>query len=370
MIGTKRIAAALGLVASLACGAAAQAAEDWQAGAGADWQKILAAARQEGKVVLASEVGATAAPLAAAFLRDTGITLEVLTGGVSEVSARMQREAEAGNPTLDVAIGGGGELITLYPRGLLNPIKPQLLLPGVADGKNWRAGHLKWMDTEGQYMLQTTEYVSARPAVNTDLVDPKAIRSWQDLLKPEYKGKIASFDPRPAGPGQALASYLVHTLGPEYLKSLYVGQAVAYTRDGRQLVEWAVRGTYAIILASVQGDVERFRNQGVQNIAPLDLLDGAGAVLGGFSIVKQIKNVPHPNAATVFINWFASRPGQEIYSRATLEPSRRIDAMVDVVPDYVVPRPGVQYLDTYDEPFYSKIRPGLRTVIIETLGGR
>jgi ABC-type Fe3+ transport system substrate-binding protein len=206
--------------------------------------------------------------------------------------------------------------------------------------------------------------------VNSTLVDPKSVASWNDFLKPEYKGKIASYDPRPAGAGQALAGYLVHTFGMDYLKKLYFGQDVITTRDGRQLVEWGVRGAYSIILASIPVDIERFRAREGSSIAPLDLLDGPGLLTGGFSIVKQLKDVPHPNAATVFINWFASRPGQEAYASATLEPSRRSDVTIDAIPAYVIPKPGLAYLDQFTEDFYVRIRPQLQKDVVEAFGGR
>ena len=73
--------------------------------------------------------------------------------------------------------------------GLLEPIAPQLLLPGVAPA-NFRGGTLKWMDTSSQYLLQGAEYVFGWLLVNKDKVDPSSIKSWRDLLDPKYCGKI------------------------------------------------------------------------------------------------------------------------------------------------------------------------------------
>jgi spermidine/putrescine-binding protein len=154
------------------------------------------------------------------------------------------------------------------------------------------------------------------------------------------------------------------------VKQLYSGQAVTYTRDGRQLVEWAVRGTHPIALAAVQTNIEYFRKEGFKNIAALAMADGPGNVLGGFGVLKQAKGVPHPNAAQVFINWYASKPGQEVYSKVMLEPSRRTDVKVAEVPGYVIPVPGIKYLDAYDPEFYVKTRPKIQKQVIEALGGR
>ncbi len=343
------------------------AAGDWQAGAPADWQRLLAAAKQEGKVVVSGHP-ALARPLSKAFTRDTGIRLEYLGGELNELSTRLAREAKAGNVTVDVALGGGTEIRTLRD-GLLNPIKPQLLLPSVLDSRNWRDGKMKWMDSNGAYLMKGSAYVSGFPVVNTDIIKPGSITSWKDLLKPEYKGKIASYDPRGSGPGQGSAAYLADTFGIEFVKALYLGQKVTYTKDGRQLAEWAARGAYPIILGSVQTGIRLFVAQGIR-LQPISLKDGPGYLTSGFSVLKQPKGVPHPHAATVFINWYASKPGQEVYSRTMMEASTRADIEVEEVPEHVIPKPGVKYLNTYEEVWYTNIRPKIAKQIIEALGGR
>jgi len=98
--------------------------------------------------------------------------------------------------------------------------------------------------------------------------------------------------------------------------------------------------------------------------------DGPGTLLGGSSLVVEAKGVPHPNAATVFLNWYLSRPGQEIYSTVWGIPSRRADVKVSTVPAYTIPQPGVTYLDQYREDWYLNVRPKLQQDIVAALGGR
>ncbi len=38
-----------------------------------------------------------------------------------------------------------------------------------------------------------------------------------------------------------------------------------------------------------------------------------------------LKKAPHPNAAKVLINWLLSREGQEVFSNAMGQPTRRLD---------------------------------------------
>ncbi|HXQ51916.1 MAG TPA: hypothetical protein VN802_12530 [Stellaceae bacterium] len=69
----------LGLLAAIAAtmGGWSASAQDWQEGAGPDWQRILADAKKEGSVVVTGPAE-LADPIAAGFLRDTGIKVEFL----------------------------------------------------------------------------------------------------------------------------------------------------------------------------------------------------------------------------------------------------------------------------------------------------
>lgn len=40
----------------------------------------------------------------------------------------------------------------------------------------------------------------------------------------------------------------------------------------------------------------------------------------------MIKNAPHPNAATLLINWLLSKDGQTAFTRASGQPTRGLDA--------------------------------------------
>ena len=95
--------------------------------------------------------------------------------------------------------------------------------------------------------------------------------------------------------------------------------------------------------------------------------DGIPAILSGTGVVKIVKEAPHPNAA-VFVNWYASRRAQEIYSNLALEPTRRTDVDLSGVPDYVKPRPGVPYRDQYDEDYYLNTSPRMLKQIEDIVG--
>src|SRR5262249_15188662 len=162
-------------------------------------------------------------------------------------------------------------------------------------------------------------------------VSPSSINTWKDLLRPEYKGRIASHDPRRAGSSGTTVGYLYALFGEQYLKDLYVGQEPTFATDYRQLAEWVARGTYPIGLSLVVTAIEPLRAEGL----PLERVypeDGPGALTGGTSVVMKVKDSPNPNAAAVFLNWFASREAQAMYEREIGEMSLRTDVPHDVAP--------------------------------------
>ena len=361
----RALAAALALALALALPARG---EDWQAGGGEKWAEVLAAAQREGHVVVMGRPD-LAKPYAEGFQRDTGITLDYLGGEGREQVSRLARELRAGAVTIDLLFGGATTLAMAH-QGQLADLPTQLLLPGVTEGRNWVDGHLKWMDKTQRYMVIASEYIHGWPVLNSDRVQPGMVTRWQDLLKPEFKGKIAAFDPRSGGPGQAAASYLADRFGIDYIKKLYVGQEVTLAAHSRQVLDWVARGVDLVGLGTLPTDIEQFRRNGVTNLAVGRMSDGPGALLGGSAIICEPKGAPHPAAATVFLNWFLSQPGQAIFAHVWQVPSRRTDVRDASIPDYVIPKPGVAYLDQYEEDWYENVRPKVAQAITEALGGQ
>jgi ABC-type Fe3+ transport system substrate-binding protein len=130
-----------------------------------------------------------------------------------------------------------------------------------------------------------------------------------------------------------------------------------------------VRGIYPVALGTTVVDVEQFLKSGMKNIEPLAMADGAGIVLGAISVVSQPKGGPHPNAAAVFLNWYASKPGQEAYVAGKRTPSRRTDVAPPDIPAVYLPRTGVAYPDQYTEDYFFETVPKFRKALIDAFGG-
>lgn len=342
-----------------------EAQDSWQK----RWAGVLAAAKEEGSVVVAASPSLqTRLEMEPAFLKLFGVRLTYLALGGAEATARVEREAAAGRLSIDVLLSGNTELYNLFPAGRLESVKDKLILPDALDSAKWRENRLKFNDPEERYLLQTMEYILPDLFINTSIVKKGEISSWKDLLKPQYAGKLASFDPRPGGQGQAVAAYLLNLYGPDFIKQLYVGQKIAYTGDRRQLGEWIARGVYPIGLAVATREIEEWKKLGI-SIERVFSRDGPGGVTGGSGVIKILKNAPHPSAAVVFLNWFLTREPQEIFQRTNAMVSRRRDVSLQGVPDYVVPVEGVKYVDTYSYS-YMEYYPKAQKMLEQLLGGR
>jgi ABC-type Fe3+ transport system substrate-binding protein len=329
------------------------------------WAELQKKAKEEGQLVLSGPpFPGLRTALSAAFNAHYGIELNYLGMNAGEIITRVDTESKTGKVNIDANLGGTSTCWAMSPRGEIENMNGKLIDPGILRPELWKSGKLKLNDAgpatdlpaDFKCSLQTAEWVMTDLFANTSIVKPGEIVSWKDLLKPQYKGKIAAFDPRRSGPGQTPVGYLAALFGNDFLTQLYVGQEVKLTADNRQLAEWVARGEYPIGIGLVQFAVEIYRKQGLP-IARIFPEDGRGSLTGGFSVVMLIKNAPHPNAAQLFVNWFASKEAQTIYEAQMMETSLRTDIVGTDVPDYVRPKNGVAYpVDDYSYNHYSKIR--------------
>jgi len=331
----------------------------------AAWAELQKKAKEEGEVVLnGPPFPGLQNALSAAFTKRFGIELKYIGQNPGELITRVDTETKAGKVSIDAELGGTSTCWAMSPRGEIENMNGKLIDPDILKPGIWRNGGPKLnpagpspnLPADFRCSFQTAEWVMTDLFANTSIIKPGEITSWKDLLKPQYKGKIAAYDPRRSGPGQTPVGYLAALFGHDYLKALYVGQDVKLTADNRQLAEWVARGEYPIGIALVQFAVETFRRQGLP-IARVFPKDGQGSVTGGFSVIMLIKNGPHPHAAQLLANWFGTAEAQTIYETQMMETSLRTDIKGTNVPDYVRPKPDVAYpVDDYSFEHYSKIR--------------
>src|SRR5262249_8049681 len=132
-----------------------QAAESklaWQV----NWEKIVAAARKEGEVRLWGDQEITHPDIVAAFTKEYPFIKPVtVSGRVGELMPRIIAERRAGKYLADLYSGGlgGRSFFDLLKTGVLDPIKPLLLLPDVVDGSKWLNGEHYYADSEQQFVF-------------------------------------------------------------------------------------------------------------------------------------------------------------------------------------------------------------------------
>jgi putative spermidine/putrescine transport system substrate-binding protein len=369
ILGCMALAACGGTQASSAPAAASPGAQTGKppAGGGADWDALVAAAKKEGKVTLTVGAGGGAQArqvLTPAFKEDFGIDLEVLVSPSTQMVSRLKLEQSSGSTTMDVAIGGSDTMyLTLYGEKLIDPMGPKLINPDVLNGSNWFSGKPWFMDPEGQYILRLSNGVTGQTAINTSMVNIADMTSINDLLKPQYKGKMAGFDPTINGSGAQHAVMLQIELGADFVKKLYGDQQVVRTQDNRQLADWVGRGNYPIAVAMNAGNLEQAKKDGLP-IKEVAFKDAPPYLTAGSGLMALLKGAPHPAAAQLFMNWMALPKAQIAYNKAIQMVSPLNTVKSDWVPDYVIPKSDVKYIDLYDWDYtvnkYPKVFKDIR----------
>jgi ABC-type Fe3+ transport system substrate-binding protein len=329
------------------------------------WNQLIAAARQEGKVVVFGPPNPELRQsLPEAFKRAFGLELEYNGIASSDFSARLVNERAAGVHSADAVIGGSDSMFRVMAAegkvadgamGMLAPLRPALVLPEVLDPSKYRNGKLWLPDPEEHYVLRLSNYVSISLTVNEEIVPAASITSYEQLLKPEYKGRMAAHDPSVLGAGIGTASFIYARFGEDYARQLYLGQDVFLAREHRQLGDLLVRGSHPIVLALEPQERARLKAEGFKIT---ELANLGGYLTNGNGLTAIVDRAPHPNAARLFLNWVASREGAQVYQDGQQEVSTRADVDVSRLFSENVPKPGVDYLDTatWDYVFNHRIK--------------
>lgn len=320
-------------------------APSWEA----RWEQTLAAARKEGKVVV---YGLSSAPAikeqASLFYKKFGVELEVLSLDRGPLlTAKIFNERRAGLYLPDVYSGGTNTFYgVMKPAGLAEPLEQSLILPEVVDPKNWFAGELPWGDKE-HLLFESYAYPNTNIAINTDLVNPREIKSYYDIINPKFKGKIVMNDPTIAGTG--IKSFSI--LGFAILKIDFFKQMAALEpviiRDQRLQVDWLAKGKYSILIFPRTAPMTEYKDAGAP-VAFVSPVEGTYLSAGGGNVSVMTKS-PHPNAAKVFINWFLSKEGQTLITAIDGLQSAREDIPAGTNDPLKVRQPGVKYFTGGDK---------------------
>ncbi len=129
-----------------------------------------------------------------------------------------------------------------------------------------------------------------------------------------------------------------------------------------------LRVSYAIVLAPSDTALQQLRQRGLKFDVLAEFKDYGSYTTASSGAAMLINQAPHPNAATLFLNWVLGREGMAAWSKAMNHAVQRLDVPTDHLPPYVVPKPGVKYWISDSEE--NVLRSAEEEKILKELFGR
>ncbi len=233
-----------------------------------------------------------------------GITVNYVRLSSGEGLARIK--AEKDNPQFDIWWGGPlDSFVAAKAEGLLEAYNSPNY-KNLTDQKKFKDADNTWA---GIYVgslafCTNTDWLAAHPGVNPP-------ESWDDLLKPEFKGQIMVAHPSTSGTSYTALATILQIRGEEkgweYIKQ-YAGQIAQYTKSGAAPAKFVGQGEAAVGIVFSHDIVNEIDN----NKQPLKLTfpkEGTGWEIGGMGILKGAK---HMQAAKQWFDWALTAEAQAL----------------------------------------------------------
>jgi len=238
------------------------------------------------------------------FEAKTGITVNYVRMSSGESLARIR--AEKDNPQFDIWWGGPiDSFVAAKGEGLLQPYNSPNF-KNLLDQKKYKDADNQWV---GIYVgtlgfATNKDWLAAHPGT-------KAPTSWDDLLKPEFKGQLMVAHPSTSGTSYTALATVLQIRGQDagwaYLKQ-YAGQMLQFTKSGAAPAKFAGQGEAAVAIVFSHDIVHEIDDNGL----PLELTfpaEGTGYEIGGMGILKGAK---HLDAAQKWFDWAISAEAQAL----------------------------------------------------------
>ncbi len=237
------------------------------------------------------------------FEKEFGITVNYVRMSTGEALARL--EAEKDNPQFDIMWGGP---IDTYIAGKNEGMFAQYESPNTKnlldqdkylDPDNYWAGI--YLGSLG--FATNKDFLEANPGL-------EAPTSWDDLLKPEFKGQLLVAHPSTSGTSYTAMSTILQLMGEEkgweYLNK-YADQVLQFTKSGSAPAKFVGAGEGAVGVVFSHDIVKQ-----IEAGLPLVLSfpeEGTGYEIGGMAIVKGAKNL---DAAQKWYDWALTPEAQAL----------------------------------------------------------
>ncbi len=263
--------------------------------------KLIDAAKKEGgKVVVYSSMESSISDgIAVGFKKKTGLEMDYWRGSSTKVLDRALSEQRAGKPLLDVAITIADPMFLMQSEGLFAKYDspsaaeyPKALIDANL-GPNYRT------------LLIGIVY-------NKDSIKPAdAPKSFEDLVKPQFRGKVIMPDPTQHTTTTQWVASLPKLLGKDradrFIRDLAASKPIL-AESLLPPVERAISGEAPIAITLLHYTYV-FRQKG----APLDYVR-MPKLLGDGNYVGLANKAPHPNAGKAFIDYFLDEECMKLMS--------------------------------------------------------
>jgi putative spermidine/putrescine transport system substrate-binding protein len=220
-------------------------------------------------------------------------------------------EKEKDNPVADTVYYSGAIGFEAAKRGLHQPYKP----------KGWEKIPADLKDPDGLWWTVHTAAIAF--IVNESALGGAPVpRSWADLLKPIYKGKVAYDDPTWGGTSYTLV-YGLNALyggddknfkpGIDYFRKLDAN-ILSYPRES--IYNSVLRGEIPIwINADGNGYKMKYGDNG-----PIEVVIPAEGSFSMPLVMGMVKGAPRPEATMKYLDWLLTEPAQAEFSRGFFRP--------------------------------------------------
>jgi iron(III) transport system substrate-binding protein len=269
-----------------------------------DWDKVVDAAKKEGKLLIyTASVGSPFhKTVIKAFETKYGIKVDLLEARASEVRERVRVEQSAGRFLGDLHHNGSTTTWLMTRDG---NFQPHGAIPNV---KNIEAPY------EADDIKIPAEVISYCLLINRSMVKPTdEPKSWKDILDPKWTGKILSDDYRALGGGAVFFVVMQNTFGREFHEKL-AAQKPSFSRDIANSERRTARGEFPLYLPFSLQDLNNLKGLPVKAIVPAE-----GRPYVRFDLT-MLKNAPHPNAVRLFMNHYLEPESQLVFANAGYNP--------------------------------------------------
>lgn len=259
--------------------------------------KTVTAVPEEQKLILyTSHKEEVYGPIVKEFEERTGIWVQVVAGGTTELLERIL--AEGGENSCDVMFGGGVESYDAY-RECFEP---------------YQCGQAELLDATYVSEDGIWTVFSELPIVfiyNNKLVDKKeAPQGWADLLEEKWRGKIAFADAAKSGTSYTALATMIQVLDMDEKELLqkFAGALNGKVSEGSRAVVDEVASGVRLVGITLEETAKK-RIAAGSDIAMVYPKEGTSAVPDGCALVKGARHVEN---AQLFIDFTVSNDVQRL----------------------------------------------------------